>query len=353
MTTLTNLNFELVARPFDPQRPGFGLDFHHPRQMLEHDMATALFASAMLYAGERARAEPALDRLVESAFAFGRAEPGWGLPFAWDAFSDGSVNPISTIYAITTAFAVRALMDGRNLPRGDEYVAIAVKALDNYWRFFTTGESGCFFWYSDQPQDAKHCFNVSSMLAGQYARACALHWRAEYAERASSVVRTILAHRQDRDGLRYWRYSTENDRPNDLVHACYILQGLLDVKNALGLDIGVDLDHVRNFIHDGAIFHFAPYEEISEDWLRRPARAWGVGMALHLAAELDDDDLVARLLHLLQAYVTTDGVIGAMPGRRDFYPRQQAHVLFGMARSRSLKRAVPAPQSSGMQDIAA
>src|ERR1700743_1034684 len=38
-------------------------------------------------------------------------KPGWGLPQAWDAFSDGTVDPTNQPFTITTAIVLNGLMD--------------------------------------------------------------------------------------------------------------------------------------------------------------------------------------------------------------------------------------------------
>ena len=36
---------------------------------------------------------------------------GWGLPFAWDAFGDGTENNPNTVYSISTGLVIKALLD--------------------------------------------------------------------------------------------------------------------------------------------------------------------------------------------------------------------------------------------------
>src|SRR5690606_22848440 len=88
----------------DLQCPGFGFE---PRtgRFQHHAMAYGIYASAAALLGLTTEARRGASFLVKNhCTRQGRA--GWGLPFAWDAFADGSVNPAETIYGITNAFCV-------------------------------------------------------------------------------------------------------------------------------------------------------------------------------------------------------------------------------------------------------
>src|SRR5690606_12000299 len=89
-----------------------------PEHVMDHPMAYAFFASAEAHRYSRtqdraslARAGAAAEWLVQNADLDGDGATAWGLPFAWDAFGDGSENPEHNAYTITTAVAVQALLD--------------------------------------------------------------------------------------------------------------------------------------------------------------------------------------------------------------------------------------------------
>lgn len=147
-----------------------------------------------------------LEELRESA-----GPNGWGLTFAWDAYSDGSVNPESTAYGITTALVLQAFLDA-------DAIGPAEQAIAERWSecCFSDG----FYWYSDQPTDAIYTPNVSAMMAG-------VMYRLGYTEQADSAVRRLVE-------TWPWTYSEVSDKPNDLLHEAYTYWGVEMYRQAGG-----------------------------------------------------------------------------------------------------------------------
>ena len=181
-----------VFSAFDKQHPGRGGDMGRPAPD-DHAMAYALYASAAVLAGRTDDARIAADWLV--AHDHDGARLGWGLSFAWDAFSDGSTNPVTTVYGITTALAVRALLDVAEKTGERRYRDSAVGALDAYSGAVTQTPAGVFFWYSDQVADAIEVPNVVSMLMGQYARAGRVLDRQDYRQLADRAYAELMTKR--------------------------------------------------------------------------------------------------------------------------------------------------------------
>lgn len=129
---------------------------------------------------------------------------GWGLTFAWDAFEDGTVNPDSTAYAITTALVLQAFLDADQEPPP----GIAERWTD----YFSDG----FYWYSDQPSDAIFTPNVSAMMAS-------VMYRLGYTEQADDAIRRLVETAQDGPT---WRYSDAHDSDNDALHHLYTVWGI-------------------------------------------------------------------------------------------------------------------------------
>ena len=61
--------------------------------------------------GDRALIRTAGQWLLDHCDEDGDGIVGWGLPFAWDAYGDGTTNPADTEYTITTGIVVNALLD--------------------------------------------------------------------------------------------------------------------------------------------------------------------------------------------------------------------------------------------------
>lgn len=317
--------------PFDASSPGLGRDLYR-EEVEEHAMAYGLYASAAAMLGMTEQARIAADWLVENP---SKTEVvGWGLPFAWDAFGDDSVNPETTIYGVTTAIAVRGLLDVYELTGDMIYRDIAIQALEDYVPYFHESEHGGYFGYSDSRFDQVDTHNISGILMGQYARAVPYDMENRYREITDKLRSHLDRHREFVDGHYYWRYSERVKRPNDLVHAAYIVQGYLDyarfVDNSLDLDPVVE--YLDRFFDGNSVYEFPDHREVAEGKTRRPARGWGVGMLIHVLADHGDVEGATRAAHALTHYHAGDNVFSIMPDRSEFIPRIQAHVVFGLAR---------------------
>lgn len=316
---------------FNAEAPGRGLDLYQ-RKVQDHAMAYALYGSAAALLGREHDAIKAADWLIQNP---ARAEAtGWGLPFAWDAFGDGTPNPASTVYGVTTALAVRALFDTYDLTKDVRYRDTAKAALDYYRKFFTETHNGGYFWYSDQPQDNIDVHNISAILMGQYARAAKHFAQEPYADIAKKTRDHLIANRRAIGNSFYWPYSVKTDRPNDLVHASYIAQGFIDYQKYSDSDADSDgeVRYLLEFFGDQTIWEFPRHADIAPELLQRPARAWGVGMLIHTLADAGQTKLARKAAYALRAYEAAPNVFGTTPGRTEFVPRIQAHVALGLAR---------------------
>ena len=321
---------EAVFAAFDAQHPGRGADMGHA-EIQDEAMAYALYASAALIADRPGEARTAARWLIENHGAPGRT--GWGLPFAWDAFSDGSVNPPSTVYGITTALAVRALLDTYEATGDKTYAKVAEAALTDYATSATRTPNGLYFWYSDQPSDATEVPNVVSMLMGQYARAANLLHRDDFAQLAGAAFGELMAQRQLDGGLATWPYSVAKPAGrNDLVHASYVVQGLIDYGRwrHLQLDLAAELSYLRGYIHVGCITNMP--EAPAPGTCAKPATLWGLGMLLYTLADAGDTRNAELVAARLEAYRFAPGRYGQHLGDHVFAPRAQAHLLFGLTR---------------------
>jgi hypothetical protein len=159
---------------------------------------------------------------------------GWGVPVAWDAYGDGTVNPKDSEYTITTAIVLHALLDfaEQEAPeRFDEILQIATKAVAPYLKRETLSPSGLFP-YSLESSDRQYdTFNPAAYLAGQLQRLSLVVNDSSLAEKmrsaADSTVLSLVQHRLiTKGGVWYWNYSIQESVPNDMPHAVYIIDGL-------------------------------------------------------------------------------------------------------------------------------
>lgn len=323
---------------FNTAAPGYGLDAFTPTESMHHAMAYALFASAESYRARATRQRDARDNawlaaqwLIDHPNHTDDGRIGWGLPFAWDAFQDGSVNPADTIYTITTALAIQALLDAYELFRKPALLETAIRSARAFTEdaFDRIGDE-LVFWYSHLPHDSYHVINVSAMLLGQLQRLS--RFEPGFAQYADMAVQYIL-NRQQRDelGYVYWLYGGDKwpesrpNRPNDLVHEAYTIQGLVDYVRYGGtfreeIDLHELYRSLERFLRDGNVLEL-PNES-------RPARLWGVGAAVFTASLLEHElHLPPRLSDQFTEALTAAYAVTGQP----FYPRQAAHVLAGLA----------------------
>src|SRR5690606_11942402 len=98
---------------------------------------------------------------------------GWGVPVAWDAYGDGSVNPKDTEYTISTAIAVDALLSWLDFSDTSLHARIlntVEQSLEPYLDGSMRTPAGLLP-YSLMPSDRKYdTFNPAAYLAGQLQR---------------------------------------------------------------------------------------------------------------------------------------------------------------------------------------
>ncbi len=361
---------------FDERRPGFGLDTGVSDTPHEYPMAYALYASAearrFLTTRDPAAFENAIraaEWLIDHRDLAGNGDVGWGLPWPWDAFGDGTTNPPHTVYTITTALVIEALLDVFDACRCAQVankeqicshlIGTALQAADTFleghFDYYENSDE-VVFWYSHSPEDSYHVLNVTSMFVGELQRL------SRYVEsREKRIVLELMADRGaryilnrtniDEKGNPFWYYlgdkrpSNAFVRPNDLVHESYLVYGLANYaiyggRLATRIDLFKLLLSLNRFLDDeNRAYEFPRNWNPSpdrEELRHRPARLWGVGYALFVSAYIEDylglnPSLSVRLLYALRPYWSGQGW-SFRPGETSpFYPRQVAHVLVGLS----------------------
>jgi len=307
---------------FDSTFPGYGIDTAFQEYKLHYPMAYALFASAeskrYLISQESsalANSVAAVEWLVKHKELSG--EVGWGLPFAWDAFGDGSLNKEHTVCGIViTVLVVQALLDVVDaLERSPENTLIKIQTLietaqsairsflDN--RFDRVGEHSVF-WYSTNPDDSYHVLHATSMLVGQIQRLSNYVDSPQEAHELSLIAHQgflyiIESARLDEEGNLQWLYEGKDwpddrkKRPNDLVHEVYVIQGLTDYAKYGGADPNlinpIELyGSFTQFLGSNQVFEWPstwkPEIQSRKELLGKPVRLWGASYAIHVAAIL-------------------------------------------------------------------
>ena len=242
---------------------------------------------------------------------------GWGLPFAWDAFGDGTQNNPNTVYSISTGLVIKALLDWAEVSSAEvqsRVYEVVDRSLQEWIQFDSFTPLGQLA-YSLSPYDNQlDVFNASAMLAGQMQRFSLFSQtnQGKYQEVADQVMQSLLDHYQqeqiqlilrlqpeqnleelalnedtdlqellsfngyDQDNYPkdfdllevpqsiesgwYWSYSSQETTPNDLTHAGYIVDGILSYISNGGLlasqfDQEQILKHLTTFQSQGLTPH--------------------------------------------------------------------------------------------------
>ena len=353
---------------FDAAAPGFGVDTGEKETPLDYPMTYALYASAEAHRASASKDKQALENAVGAARWLTEhndldndGQIGWGLPFAWDAFGDGSVNPPNTEGAITTALVIQALLDTWDAIEecGYDETQLRQQLLDNAIGAFRTFQnsyevtpSGLVFFYSNHPNDSKrYVINTHSMLTGQFQRLSTYPIPGNYQPEIEMLTEAgfnYLDNHKLRDsaGVIYFNYSDpvpegKATRPNDSCHEMYTLQGILDYQLYSQTDTPIintseAARNIERFLEKSRVREFplgTEYPPSYQSILDRPARLWGIGYLLYLSSRLGLDNLADAFFEILLTQYKQQGTLILRPDLEDanFYPRYAAHALFGLS----------------------
>jgi hypothetical protein len=366
-STIRKAYKELIAK-FPEERQGFGVDkFLEATEEQPMTYGLVLSAEAIRLKNDpndesRRRVKKATVWLLKNQDLDRDGKPGWGLPQPWDAWADGTRNPGNQPYTITTAICLNGLLDSlavtglwTNAERNgirDLMKRIVLRWCNEVW---SPGYGGGFFWYSPAKQDEAFGINAPAMFLSSITRFLTEQADDLSAEehqliqdRADALVRAIVNTVQLREKAPFWRYAPlpnrfHNDRPNDLLHQAYILWGTETYRDCGGRvklpwTRAQAVESIDRYWRDGRMWEYpqdAPGDKTAS--INAPPRLWCIGMALAFYAKWGDANQAAK------TFTVIDRDYGPWPdlrfqpkgslgdGEKTFYPRQAAHVLFGLA----------------------
>ncbi len=245
---------------------------------------------------------------------------GWGVPVAWDAYGDGSVNPANTEYTISTAIAIHALLDWMEAPGivpRDRIMKVVRAASRPYYDSSMRTPAGLMP-YSLLSQDRRYdTFNPAAYIAGQMQRLSRLVSDPGQAvllrEAADQTMQALLDHRKvnPATGSWYWNYSVQEENPNDLPHASYIVDGIRTYiryggRLAAAFDRDKVIAHLDEFLGEKAS-NIRGWPKLRPD-ITTLARSYDIGMALHIACtEPALANLRERIIAGISAYKNPAG----------------------------------------------
>lgn len=348
-------SYEQLRGRLDPANPGRGIADYPGNPVSDVPKA---YAMVLIAEAERRRHDPDHDLglartcarwLLEHADENADGVLGWGVPVAWDAYGDGSENPVDTEYAISTSLVVQALLDWSEFSLEsdrDRIQQVVAESLAEWANPAHLSKSGMLA-YSLRESDRRYdTFNPAAHLAGQMQRFSTIAepgLATTLSEAADQTMQVLLDHvRNDSDGNWYWSYSIQEDTPNDLAHAVYIMQGI-DTYVAQGgrfreeFDMARIAGHLHAFLPSDEGFLFA-WPTFRED-VKYPARSYDIGAALWFCASRPElDSLSGRLAGFIPMYLKDDGSYRKYPDAGDkkggddmAVGEYQAYVLAGLS----------------------
>ncbi|MEZ5482021.1 MAG: hypothetical protein R3E73_07505 [Porticoccaceae bacterium] len=322
---------------FSPAKPGFGLTDYSKNDQEDIPKAYAKILMAELTRGSISSLSELNDIGVNAGYWLlnnsdlnADGVQGWGVPIAWDAYGDGSINAAHTEYTITTAIVLDALIEWYLAPVSAPKTQVMQQILDAVEPYLNSAvlSSSGLLPYSLRDVDRKYnTFNPAAYLAGQLQRLSLLVKDVELSERLSSVAdMTMLALYQNHlingeTGSWYWYYSIEEHVPNDLPHASYIIDGINTYIENSGrysdkFDIGQIRSHLHEFV-DGSRVRVWP---LFRKDVAMSARSYDLGMALYLTCSYPE------LKNLSKKYIAAvDGYLSES-GKYLKYPISEGHV---------------------------
>jgi len=256
--------------------------------------------------------------LIDNADANGNGIIGWGVPIAWDAYGDGSVNPENTEYSISTAIAVDALLGWATYvdeQKKADILALVERALEPYLPENMRTPAGLLP-YSLLDHDRKYdTFNSAVYLAGQMQRFAQITPSVELKEAlqsaADSTMAALVRNRKiaKGSGSWYWNYSIQEDNPNDLPHAGYIVEGVLTYidsqgRQASSIDRQMTFQHLMDFFgRDGKVRGWPAFRpEITT-----AARLYDLSIASQLMCRFKNPDSGSLFLGEVVRYEAPEG----------------------------------------------
>lgn len=201
-----------------------------------HDAASTGF-EIILYAHREGWAGPTVASLVQHLLDVRKPDGGWGIESAWDAFSDGTVNPESTTYTVSTAgHAGPALLAAwQNKLVTDEELRAAVDSLLSTPRVSVAG--GTCLAYSKSGSDLPCVPNVN-LGAGAWLKQVreVTGWSIPLLDDIVAQITAADRYLFNAD-TGYWGYSDlpfQLGKPQDAPHQGYTLQSALILEPEFG-----------------------------------------------------------------------------------------------------------------------
>lgn len=264
--------------------------------------------------------EEGIRYLVDNVYIDENGNYGYGLYFEWDAFGDGSINDKNTAYGITNAVVIDAFVDVMDSPIISEDLKCKLQNITNNiivnWceNYFTKDSNGGgYFWYSNQQADNIDSPNISAMLAGVFSKTIDLHPEIFSDEEINMCKEKIILSANNInskveliDGMPFWQYINGKDSGNDLVHHCFMLEGidLMRIYDDITFDWNEndEFNSLNEFWELGELCN-NPTEERKNN---NEANMYGLGELLYYYSLIGDDEKALKVVDIISEKIEDD-----------------------------------------------
>ena len=230
--------------------------------------------------------------------------PLWNLPYARKIWED--IEPVkkNTAFCIPTTHCIQAMFEiSQTLSIDADLRNRAKNAAINAAKYFADNcfdetKDGIVFWYSPLQQHSFHVTNATAMMAGQLQRVSTLCPEDTFlTKQADKAIIQLLKLKFD-DSKRWgWNYfgekipTNKKNRTNDLLHASFVCNGLLDYKE-FGGSLSDEYDYLDlynslcRFYSDGKVYEYSR-AETANSRKKKLTRILAIGHALYVAVRLE------------------------------------------------------------------
>ena len=336
---------ELISS-LDSVYPGSGLDVFDD-QVKDRPMAYGLLMSAEQNRYLHTRNNEAYlfvrkcgQWLLENSDLNNNGIKGFGLADPWDAFRDNSINEAHNEYTITTAIVIKGLLDWydieADLDKRKEIKNLVLSCLEPYLDNQYDSPIGIPS-YSLNPSDTVYdIYNPATFLLGELKRYSNITDDQSLKDilnsKSDKIIKVLEENvQQDSSANYFWAYGIQRQGPNDLVHACYMIEGIRDFQEHGGitmLDLSSVHNHLFSFSNDSIFLEYFPKHLRQEERVR----LWSLGMLMYSLSVNNDFDVVEQNLskQLLKFYISPAKYRFKINDDRDLI-RQKAHLILGMS----------------------
>lgn len=272
--------------------PGKGIDFFN-NDTLNRPAAYGLILSSETNRYKYTNSKNALIRarqcgnwLLQNSDLNNDGVYGYGLADSWDAFQDSTINPPFTEYTITNSLVINGLIDWllieKNILKRIKIKDCIKKVLNPYLTNKFKSSILKIPVYSGHLYDSEYdVYNTAFQIGGQMQKYSTYVnnriFKKNLFDESNRIYEILIEqHKIDVKKNIYWNYGLQINRPNDLVHALLIIEGIRNYKHYKRLN-NIKFEKIFNHIN---LFY------IKNQWKNnfsgnKKIRLWSLGMLIY------------------------------------------------------------------------